>query len=96
VFSTGAILGWIAAAAAGVLALWVVALAEPPAALRQAPGRWWLAAGLLLGLVAASRWLWTMTTAGHGYDMQTWMFWLLLLVGPLVLGSYYLILLVRR
>ena len=88
VTSTGAILGWIAAAAAGVLALWAMALAEPPAALRQAPARWWLAAGLLLGLVAASRWLGTMTTAGHGYGTQTWMVWLVLLVGPLALGSY--------
>ncbi len=73
VTSTGAILGWIAAAAAGVLALWAMALAEPPAALRQAPARWWLG---------------TITTAGHGYGTQTWMVWLVLLVGPLALGSY--------
>jgi hypothetical protein len=28
-----------------------------PAALKHAPGRWWLAAGLLLGLLAAGCWL---------------------------------------
>ena len=55
VTSTGMVLAWIAAAAVGVLALWVVVLAEPPAALRQAPARWWLGAGLLVRLLAGGR-----------------------------------------
>jgi hypothetical protein len=80
----------------GVLALWVVVLAEPAAALRQAPTRWWLAAGLLVGLVAGGRALWALAAGGHSYGTLTWVVWLVLLVGPVVLGSYYLVLLVRR
>jgi hypothetical protein len=79
-----------------VLALWMVALAEPPARLRQSPARQWLAVGLLLGLLAAGRWLWTMVAGGHNYDALTWAVWLVLLVGPLVLGSYSLVQLLRR
>jgi hypothetical protein len=96
VTSTGVVLAWVAAAGVGVLALWLVVLAEPPAALKQAPARWWLAAGLFLGLIAAARWLWTMAAGGHSYGTQTWAVWLALLVGPLVLGCYYLVLLLRR
>jgi hypothetical protein len=70
-------------------------LAEPPEALREAPARWGLAAGLLLGLVAAGRWLWTMAAGRHNYGTSTWAVWLMLLVGPVVLGSYYLVLLAR-
>jgi hypothetical protein len=92
---TAVVLAWVTAAGVGVLALWVVTLVEPPAALKQAPARRWLAAGLLLGFLAAGRWLWTMTAGGHSYDPLTWAVWLTLLAGPLVLGSYYLVLLLR-
>jgi hypothetical protein len=95
VTSTGVVLAWVAAAGVGVLALWIVVLAEPPAALRRAPARWWLVVGLL-GLMAASRWLWTMAAGGYSYGTQTWAVWLVLLLGPLALGSYYLALLLRR
>jgi hypothetical protein len=96
VTSAGVVLAWVAAAGVGVLALWVVVLAEPPAALKQSPARRWLAVGLLVGLLAAGRWLWTMVAGGHSYDAVTWVVWLVLLVGPLVLGSYYLVQLLRR
>jgi hypothetical protein len=89
----GVVLLWIVAARAEVLALWVAALEESSAALRQAPLRWWLMAGLLLGLVAGFRWLWIMAAGEHSYGAQTWTVWLLLLAGPLLLGSYYLVLL---
>jgi len=69
---------------------------ESPAVLKQAPARRWLAAGLLLGLLAAGRWLWTMVAGGHSYDALTWAVWLALLLGPFVLGSYYFLLLLRR
>jgi hypothetical protein len=95
VASAGVVLAWVAAAGVGVLALWLAALIESPAALKQAPARWWLAAGLLLGLLAAGRWLWTMVAGGHSYDALTWAVWLGLLVGPLVLGTRYLVLLLR-
>jgi hypothetical protein len=96
VTTTGLVLAWVAAAGLGVFALWVVVLAEPLATVRQAAARWWLTAGLLLGLLAAGRWLWVMTTGGHTYGPLTWAVWLALLVGPLVLASYYVVLLVRR
>ena len=54
-----------------------------------------LAAGLGLGCVAAGRFLWSMGWGGHHYDRATWLLWLLLLVGPLVLGGFYLVQLVR-
>ena len=96
VTTTGTVLAWVAAAAAGVLALWVVVLAEPRPGLSKARLRWWLVAGLVLGLLAASRWLWTMAGGGHSYGPLTWAVWLGLLVGPLVLGIYYLGLLLRQ
>lgn len=96
VVTTGPILLWVAAAAVGVLALWMVVLAEAPAVLRQGPARWWLAAGLFLGGLAAGRWLWFIATAGHSYDLVTWAVWLVMLLGPLVLGTYYLAALLRR
>jgi hypothetical protein len=86
---------WVAAAAVGVLALWLVVLEEGPATVRHGSTRWWLAGGLALGLLAAGRWLWVMGVGGHRYDWPTWGVWLALLAGPLVLGSYYLIQLMR-
>jgi hypothetical protein len=80
VSTSGMILMWVAAAGVGVLALWLVTLAENLAGLRQSSGRWFLAAGLLIGLVAAGRWA----------------VWLGLLVGPIVLGGYYFIQLLRE
>ena len=96
VSTSGMILMWVAAAGVGVLALWLVTLAESLARLRQSPGRWFLAAGLLIGLVAAGRWLWIMAAGGHDYGAQTWAVWLGLLIGPVVLGGYYFINLLRE
>jgi hypothetical protein len=88
-------LAWIAAAAAGVLALWLVVLAGTPADVRQSPLRWWVAGGLAVGVFAAARWLWLMAAGTHAYGGATWGLWIVLLVGPLVLGGYYLLQLVR-
>jgi len=96
VTTPGAVLVWVAATGVGVLALWVAVLAEPPAALKRAPPRRWLAAGLLLGLLAAGRWFWTMAVSGSGDSRLTWVVWLALLAGPVVLAGYYFVLLVRR
>ena len=90
------ILLWVAAAVVGLLALWIAVLAESPAALRAAPGRWWLAAGLLVGVMAAAPWLWPFPRAAPGYGPTTWAVWIALLGGPIVLGLYYLAALLRR
>jgi hypothetical protein len=95
VTTSGMVLGWVAAAGIGVLALWVAVLADAPIALRHAQNRWWLAAGLLLGLAAGCGWLWAMGLAGHGYGPLTWTVWLALLAGPIVMGIYYLVQLFR-
>ena len=52
VTTSGRVVAWVAAAAAGVLALWIAVLTEAPATLRQGHMRWWLMAGLCLGLLA--------------------------------------------
>jgi hypothetical protein len=96
VMATGPILVWVVAAGVGVLALWAVVLADSPAVLRQGPARWWLAAGLVLGGLAAGRWLWVLAMGGHSYGPVTWVVWLVMLLGPLVLGTYYLGVLLSR
>jgi hypothetical protein len=88
-------MAWVVAAGVGVAALWIAVLADEPATLRQAPVRRWLVAGLSLGVLAAGRWLWFMAYGGHGYDRLTWGLWLALLLGPLVIGVYCLVQLVR-
>jgi len=95
VSSTGAILVWIAAAAVGVLALWIVVLAEPDVTSRQPGARWALTAGLLIGVIAAARWLGMMATSRHHYEVSTWAFWLAMLLGPIVVAFYYVVALVR-
>jgi hypothetical protein len=96
VSTSGMILGWVAAAGVGVLALWLATLADEPAVLRQSPTRWFLAAGLLIGLMAAGRWLWIMNAGGHDYGQLTWAVWLGLLAGPIMLGTYYFVQLLRE
>jgi hypothetical protein len=96
VASAGMILVWIGAGGLGVLALWAVVLEENPAFLRQDIVRWPLAIGLALGLMAAIRWIWVMATGRHSYSTTTWVVWLGLLLGPVVLGAYHLVRLVRR
>ena len=89
------IVAWVAAAGVGVAALWIAVLADEPATLRQTPARWWLVAGLSVGLLAAGRWLWVMAYGRHSYDHLTWGLWLALLLGPVVIGVYCLVQLVR-
>ena len=42
------------------------------------------------------RWLWFMVSGGDSYDPLTWGVWLGILAGPLVLGTYDVVLLMRR
>lgn len=96
VLETAPLVGWIGAATVGVIVLWVVVLTDARAAPRTAAARGWLVAGLLLGLLAAGRWLWTMAARGERVEPLTWMVWLALLAGPILLGGYYLVVLLRR
>ena len=93
--SNGMFLAWIAGAAVGLLALWIMVLAEPTMSTRPPLARWVLTAALMAGVVAAGRWLWVMAASRHDYDTRTWALWLVMLVGPIVLGLYYVVLLVR-
>jgi hypothetical protein len=95
--TTGRLLVWIAAAGAGVSALWAIVLAESSDTVSRPAARLWLAAALVAGLIAASRWLWVMAASSRHYDSHTWMLWLALLGGPIVLSVYDLVrLAVRR
>jgi hypothetical protein len=77
---------WALAGAAGIVALWVVVINDGGAGLR--PGtRIALTVGLLLGITSAVRWLSLTSTSGHKYDAKTWAVWIVLLAGPLVVGS---------
>jgi cellobiose-specific phosphotransferase system component IIC len=89
------LLGWVMAAGLGVGALWIAVLASP-ATLKRTRNRWWLVAGLFVGLLAAGRWFWLMASRAHNYDLLTWGVWFILLGGPLALGSHYLVQLLRR
>jgi hypothetical protein len=92
VAQTSRILVWLAASGAGMVALWTVTLAGA-ARMRKAPARWWLVAGLLAGVIAATSWLWRMFARGHSDSAMTSAVWLAILVGPLTLAGYYIYLL---
>jgi hypothetical protein len=78
---------WISSAAAGVAALWVAILGPEEEADFRPGVRLMLVACLLLGGLAASRWLWTMLRREPAYTASTWATWLALLLGPLVVGA---------
>src|SRR5438876_10096537 len=80
---------WIASAAAGVAALWVAILGSDGEADFRPGVRLMLVACLLLGGLAASRWLWMMSRREPAYSALTWATWLALLLGPLVVGARY-------
>ena len=95
VTSTGLLIVWVIAAGAGLLALWILVLSDRAVSTRPPLVRWALGTGLLLGILAASRWLWLMAASRAHYDLHTWVVWLLMLVGPIVLAIYYLLCVVR-
>jgi hypothetical protein len=87
--ATAGLIGWLLAGVLGNAALWVVVLSDR--AVRCGPaGRFVLVVGLLLGMGAAARWLWVMGSGGHRYEAVTWIVWLVLLGGPLVVASFRL------
>ena len=79
---------WALAAAAGVVALWAIVLNDGA----RLPWRSRIAItlGLLLGMVSAVRWLSSMM-GRHSYGASTWAVWIVLLGGPLVVGSLRLV-----
>ena len=76
------------AASAGVVALWAIVLNDGV----RLPWRSRIAItlGLLLGMVSAVRWLSSMM-GRHSYGASTWAVWIVLLGGPLVVGSLRLV-----
>jgi hypothetical protein len=85
-WDTALLLAWVLAAALGLAALWAVVLSDGGPGLH--PGtRLVLALGLLLGMVAAARWLWVMGTGAHSYEAATWAVWLVFLGGPFLVAS---------
>ena len=83
---------WILGAMVGLSALWLAVLGEIDVTHRPRL-RLVLILGLLVGIVAALRWLFVM---GHeNYDRATWATWIGLLVGPIAVGIRHLLLLVK-
>jgi hypothetical protein len=89
-WATAKLIGWVLAGALGIAALWVVVLRDGGAGLRPG-GRLMLTVGLLLGVAAATRWIWVMRTSGHPYGPATWAVWLLFLGGPILVASFRLV-----
>lgn len=87
---TAMLIVWALAGTVGIAALWVAVLNDGAARLSQG-ARVVLSVGLLLGIVAAARWLWVMSTSGHRYGAATWGVWLVLLGGPLVVAAFRLV-----
>ena len=85
-WSTALLLGWVLASALGLAALWAVVLSDGGVGLIGGI-RLVLSAGLLLGIAAASRWIWIMGTSAHPYGAATWAVWLVCLGGPIVVAS---------
>jgi hypothetical protein len=80
------LIGWVVIGVLAIAALWLVVLSDG-AVNRGRRVRFVLAAGLLLGIAAAARWFWTMGTSSHRYGAATWLVWLLLLGGPVLVAS---------
>jgi hypothetical protein len=76
---------WVGSATLGILALWPAVLRRPEDAGLVA--RLSLIAGIVVGEMAATRWLWLMEHHRPDYDLQTWAAWLALLLGPMLVGA---------
>ena len=91
---TSILLVWVTAATLGSAALVVVVLLDGARRV-SAWGRLLLASGLLLGVAGAGRFLWTSWTSGYRYGALSWVVWLYLLGGPVVIAGLRLVQLVR-
>ena len=88
------LLFWAASAMVGVVALWAAVL-DSDDLIDGEPGlRWLVVVGLVLGLVAASRWLYMMASGRETYDQRTWALWILMLAGPILVGLRRLLMLI--
>ena len=85
---------WTVGAMVGLSALWLAVLGELDVTHRPRL-RLVLILGLLVGIVAALRWLFVMGQSSENYDRATWATWLGLLAGPIVVGTRHLLLLVK-
>jgi hypothetical protein len=82
---------FLGAAIIGLAALWTAVLFDStrPKTLKA---RWLIVTGLVIGLVAAGKWVSHLALSGNHYGITTWAVWMALLGGPIVLSLYYIIL----
>jgi hypothetical protein len=92
----GELLLWISSAVLGLSALWFAVLADEMEVPHRSRLRVALILGLLVGIVAAVRWLFVMGQNSENYGRATWVTWIGLLLGPIVVGTRHLFLLVTR
>jgi len=90
VLPTFGLLAWVAAAFAGVLAVWVMTLSIWGWRLRGKTIRVVVLLAFVAGIVAEGRWIATMLRPRHAYDAGTWFVWLAFLIPPTVLGLLHL------
>ena len=91
---TATLVVWVTAATLGSASLVVVVLLDEARRV-SAWGRLVLASGLLLGVAGAGRLLWTSWTSRYRYGALSWVVWLYLLGGPVVIAGLRLVQLVR-
>jgi hypothetical protein len=92
----GELMLWILSAVLGLSALWFAVLADEMEVPHRSRLRVVLILGLLVGIAAAVRWLFVMGRSGENYGRATWVTWIVLLLGPIVVGARHLFLLVTR
>jgi hypothetical protein len=85
---------WVFGAVCGVVALWTAILVPSIDTLRQSQLRWWTVSGLVVGFLSAATWLYSMAHMRE-LGIITWLVWILLLGGPIVMSVAYAVLLAR-
>jgi len=87
---------WTLSAMLGVSALWFAVITREMNVTHRPRVRNILVIFLLVGIVAAVPWLVVMGTGRETFDRSTWAVWIVLLLGPIVVGSRHLLLLVME
>lgn len=78
----------------GLVAVWVTMLAPPGMLAKMSVARVAIVASLGTGLTDACYWLWRIGHQ-HGTSWSIWCLWMLLLVGPIIVGVRHMVRLIR-